>query len=81
MSQVSVRFFAGAAEAFGTGRTAVDGATDLAQLVETLAGGDARLREVLDQCSFFVNGEHCRELDVKLPEACEVDVLPPFSGG
>lgn len=81
MSTVAVRLFAGAAEAFGASHKEFDDVTDLAGLVELLAGGDARLREVLDQCSYFVDGEHYRELDVELGEGSQVDVLPPFAGG
>lgn len=81
MNQVTVRLFAGAAEAFGRTETVVEGASDLAGLVTELAGGDPRLREVLDQCSFFVDGEHHRSPETALPAGCRVDVLPPFAGG
>ncbi len=82
MSRVSLKFFAGAAEAFGTAETEVEGPGDLTELVEALTvGRDARLKEVLDQCSFFVDGEHCRALDTPLPAEARVDVLPPFAGG
>lgn len=81
MTRVTVRFFAGAAEAFGSPRTEVEGVTDLADLVARLSQGNDRLREVLDQCSFFVDGEHHRSLDTNLADSSEVDVLPPFAGG
>lgn len=81
MSRVAVRLFAGAAEALGTTETEVDGVSTLAGLVESLAAGDAHRAEVLDQCSFFVDGEHRKELDAALPTGCRVDVLPPFAGG
>lgn len=81
MSRIKVRLFAGAAEAFGRSGTTVEGVSGLTGLVTELAGDDLRLREVLDQCSFFVDGEHHRSLDGELPDECEVDVLPPFAGG
>ena len=81
MSRVTVRLFAGAAEAFGRSETVIEGTDDLAGLVSELASDDPRLREILDQCSFFVDGEHERALDTSLPEGCQVDVLPPFAGG
>jgi len=59
----------------------VDAVTDLAGMVAELSGGDERRREVLDQCSFFVDGVHVKALDTPLPEECQVDVLPPFAGG
>ena len=40
-----------------------------------------RLREILEQCSFFVDGEHHRSLATALPDGSQVDVLPPFAGG
>ncbi len=88
MSRVSVRLFAGASEAFGAPQTEVESASTLTGLVDCLvesarAAGrdDRRLREVLDQCSFFVDGEHHTSPDAALPEECRVDVLPPFAGG
>lgn len=81
MSQISIRLFAGAAEALGEQETLVTGNFDLAGLINELARGDSRRREVLDQCSYFVDGEHHRSLDTALPDTCQVDVLPPFAGG
>jgi molybdopterin converting factor small subunit len=81
LSRVSVRLFAGAAEAFGSTEAELDGVATLADMTDALADDDARLREVLDQCSFFVDGEHRREFDTALPDSCKVDVLPPFAGG
>lgn len=81
MSRVSVRLFAGAAEAFGRSDVVVDGVSSLSGLINELACDDPRLREILDQCSFFVDGEHRRSPETGLPEECQVDVLPPFAGG
>ena len=81
MSQVSVRLFAGAAEAFGGSEAVIEEARDLAGLITELAAEDPRLREVLEQCSFFIDGEHHRSLDAALPDGSRVDVLPPFAGG
>ncbi len=90
MSQVSVRLFGGAAAAFGAQEVEAGPVDDLAGMVEWLSREGAersgspdpeRLREVLDQCSFFVDGEHYRSLGTSLPDGCRVDVLPPFAGG
>lgn len=82
MSRVSVRLFAGAAEAFGSTEAVVEDPADLAGLIEKLAAGkDPRFREILDQCSFFVDGEHCPSLETQLADGAGVDVLPPFAGG
>lgn len=51
---------------------------------DRLAGSSAdpvRLREILEQCSFFVDGEHHRSPDTPVPDGSQVDVLPPFAGG
>ena len=81
MTRVRVRLFAGAAEAFGRPETEVEEVSDLSGLITELSGEDTRLSEILDQCSFFVDGEHHRSLDTALPDGCRVDVLPPFAGG
>ncbi len=82
MTPVSVRFFGGAAEAFGGPDTEVHGVHDLAGLVQQLTDrGDARLGEVLAQCSFFIDSEHHRNLNTPVPDGARVDVLPPFAGG
>ena len=38
------------------------------------------LAQVMEQCSFLVNGARS-EADVALQDADRVDVLPPFAGG
>ncbi len=81
MSQVNVRLFAGAAEAFGSGEAEVRDIPDLASLINELSGDDGELRRVLGKCSFFVDGEHHRDLQTALTDGCQVDVLPPFAGG
>jgi molybdopterin converting factor small subunit len=81
LSRVSVRLFGGAAAAHGGSETEISGVSNVAELVESLSTGNEQLREVLDQCSFFIDGEHHRTLDTVLPESCQVDVLPPFAGG
>lgn len=89
MSQVNVRLFGGAAEAFGASEVEADAVTDLAGLVDWLVQSGSgerevdrgRLQEILDQCSFFVDGDHQRSLETPVPEGSRVDVLPPFAGG
>ena len=60
MNRVPVRLFAGAADAFGSAETMIDDPGTLGRLIEKLAEGrDPRCGEILEQCSFFVGGEHC----------------------
>jgi molybdopterin converting factor small subunit len=78
---VTVRFFASARSAAGTGEV-VSAATTLAGLVEELAiTRDAPLARILQVASFLVDGTVCRRPDAALPDGCTVDVLPPFAGG
>ncbi len=81
MNRVAVKLFAGAAEAFGSDEVVLEAVPDLAALITRLGGDDEELRLVLGKCSFFVDGEHYRDLEVALGEDCRVDVLPPFAGG
>jgi molybdopterin converting factor small subunit len=76
----TIRLFASAREAAGTGRDVVAGAT----VAEVL--GEARRRygdpfaAVLPSCRVWVNGEPATEGDA-VAEGDEVAVLPPVSGG
>ena len=81
MSRVTVRLFAGAAEAFGSGETELEDVPDLAALVNELSSDDGEIRRVLGKCSFFVDGEHQRDLKTALADGSRVDLLPPFAGG
>ncbi|MCT1866828.1 MoaD/ThiS family protein [Dermabacter sp. p3-SID358] len=86
-----VRFFAGAAHAFGTDSHCVQFEGDtLGDLLDALrsgavesAGADAEV--VLGRCSFLVNKVSENEPSAKLVPAedgsIRVDVLPPFAGG
>ncbi len=91
MTSADVRFFAGAAQAFGTSQHTVEFEGDtLGDLLEALregavesAGPDAPV--VLSRCSFLVNkvseNEPSAELTPAEDGALRVDVLPPFAGG
>jgi len=76
----TLRLFAAAREAAGTGRADVDGATVgevLDGAIERFGGAFA---DVLATCRVWVNGEPAgREAPVR--PADEVAVLPPVSGG
>ncbi|WP_241992991.1 MoaD/ThiS family protein [Cryobacterium frigoriphilum] len=78
---VSIRFFAGAAEAAGTESLTLETATVGAlrhDLVERFGPEFAR---VLGLCALLVNGTRATDDAARLPEAATVDVLPPFAGG
>ncbi len=81
MSQVSVRFFAAAREAFGTRERSASGET-LAEVVAALGeGAGLEAETVLSRSSFLVNSVAATDHDQPLADGDTVDVLPPFAGG
>lgn len=88
MTSIDVRFFAGAAQAFGTSQATVelpDGAL-LGDLLNALrSGAVASAGEsagtVLGRCSFLVNKVSTKDEATPLADGIRVDVLPPFAGG
>ena len=76
----TVRLFASAREAAGTGRDDVDGAT----VGDVLAAAEQRygrvFSDVLATCRIWVNGDTAT-LDTEVGPHDEVAVLPPVSGG
>lgn len=80
---ITVRFYAGAAEAAGNPQTSLDqpAGTTLAELVAALGASNPRLAEVLKVCTLLLDGKPA-ELTTSLPDgSVTVDVLPPFAGG
>ena len=76
----TLRLFAAAREAAGTGRTTVEGATVGAVLAEAEARFGEAFRSVLGTSRVWVNGEPAtRDRPVSADD--EVAVLPPVSGG
>lgn len=78
---VTVRYFAGAAEAAGCEQEAVEASTlgDLRDAIVTLHGDS--LARVLGRCSFLVDGRRADAPAAPVPAGATVDVLPPFAGG
>lgn len=80
---VTVRYFAAARAAAGVESETVPvrpGAT-VAELVDGLAGRDARLATVLSRCSYLCDGVAVRDDSAPLRPGNTIDVLPPFAGG
>ena len=80
----TVRHFAAAKEAAGTGAEDVDAGTLAEALAQLRDRHDARFATVLARCSFVVDGDPVggRAHDaVALRPGSVVDVLPPFAGG
>ncbi|WP_308796941.1 MoaD/ThiS family protein [Agromyces silvae] len=78
---VTVRYFAGAAEAAGREEELIE-ASDLGSLRDAITRrhGDA-LARVLGRCSLLVDGRRADAPGTPLPAGATIDVLPPFAGG
>ena len=87
--EIHVRFFAGAAAAFGTQEATLrlpQQATlgdALSALVApgTVSSATPEAQRVLGRCTYLVNKVSTTALDTPLPDGSRVDVLPPFAGG
>ncbi|CAM3945267.1 MoaD/ThiS family protein [Helcobacillus massiliensis] len=78
---VDVRFFAGAAHAFGTQQRTVQADTFGALLAALRSDASEDARTVLSRSSFLLNSAACSDESAALSAGDRVDVLPPFAGG
>ncbi len=76
----TLRLFASAREAAGTGGETFDGATVADVLAAATARYGAGFAAVLTTCKVWVNGDEAQP-DTAVTAADEVAVLPPVSGG
>jgi sulfur-carrier protein len=76
----TVRLFASARDAAGTGTDVVDGTTVAEVLAEAERRYGQRFSDVLPTCRIWVNGDTAHP-DTKVGPRDEVAVLPPVSGG
>jgi molybdopterin converting factor small subunit len=81
---VTVRYFAAARAASGTDSELVEATarTTVGQLVRQLADQHGeKLGDVLERCSFLVDGVASADGMALVSADGTVDVLPPFAGG
>ncbi len=78
--QVTVRFFAAAAEAAGTDQTRADPSSAAALRAALAERYGPDLARVLAQCALMSEGGRVED-GQSLPAGATVDVLPPFAGG
>jgi sulfur-carrier protein len=78
VSQVTVRYWAGARRAAGLDSEQLSAAT-IAELRDQL-GARPALAAVIEASSLLVDGM-AAHLDTPLDDGATVDVLPPFAGG
>jgi MoaD family protein len=77
---VTLRYFAAARDAAGTGSEPARGSTVGDVLDDAVARHGASLADVLGICRIWVNGEPAERAD-PVNSGDEVAVLPPVSGG
>ena len=77
---VTLRYFAAARDAAGTGREIGEGATVGAVLEGAVARHGGGLADVIGICRIWVNGEPAERSD-PVAAGDEVALLPPVSGG
>jgi len=80
MAAVTLRLFAGARVAAGTGRDTLDATTVEDLLAEARRRYGAGFAELLPNCRVWRNGEPAEPPD-RLDDGDEVAILPPVSGG
>lgn len=86
MAKGTIRYWAAAKAAAGTGEEPYDAET-LAEAIGAAAlkeGRNGDFRRVVERSSFLVDGDPVgtrAHASVRLPEGGVVEVLPPFAGG
>ena len=80
MDKVLVRFYAAARDAAGSVEIRVN-PSSLEKLLLDISQGNPRLSQVLERCSFLVDGSICHDRTMAISAGSTVDVLPPFAGG
>ena len=76
----TLRLFAAARDAAGTGSDVIEGGTLAEVLARAEARYGARFRDLLPTCRVWVNGDEASLQSAVGPDD-EVAVLPPVSGG
>jgi sulfur-carrier protein len=84
MVTVSLHYWAGARAAAGTAGEAIE-AQSVAQALQIASRqrSDPRFDRVIKASSILVDGRaaHQQDLEQRLSQAVQVEVLPPFAGG
>ena len=77
---ITVRYFAGAAEAAGVDTEQVAAGTADALRRALVQAHGSGLAVVLERCSLLADGVRL-DGDAPVPDGATLDVLPPFAGG
>lgn len=84
---MQVHYFAAARAARGVAEEEITGPATLGELIDRLShtqgstAAGTSLAEVLQRCTFLVDGESITDSGYSLAGVARVDVLPPFAGG
>ena len=78
MAQVNL--YAAARAAIGQSRIELTAAS-LGELLAALGAKNVKLAKLLPTCTYLLNGIACEDLNQKISESDEIDVLPQFAGG
>ncbi|QFG22108.1 MoaD/ThiS family protein [Actinomadura sp. WMMB 499] len=84
MAKGTIRYWAAAKAAAGTGEEPYDARTLAEALAAASVRRDGEFARVIARSSFLVDGDPVGTRDhgaVELPEGGVVEVLPPFAGG
>lgn len=83
MTDCTITFYAGAAEAAGAPTRSVQlpAGSTLGDLIAQLGADDERFAAVLAVCTVLVDGQPAAPADVLPAGSVKLDVLPPFAGG
>ena len=75
-----IRFYAAARAATGVSEARLD-VSNLGELQRELIAQFPAIAPVLTKCSYLINEQSQRDVEVKILPGDIVDVLPPFAGG
>ena len=76
----TVNFYAAARAAAGTTRLTLN-VNDVGALMAELTKLNTKMAKLLPTCTYLLNGIACEDLNQKISESDEIDVLPQFAGG
>lgn len=80
MEEVDIRLFASAASAAGTREMKATSGT-LSQILQECSIQQPKLKDILPQCSFLIDGVAHHDFEQKIHPHSQIDILPRFAGG
>ena len=81
MAQLVVRYFASARAAAGVAEESYEADSVDEALAQIVSRHGERLSAILKASSLLLNGARVGDRSMPVPDAAELEVLPPFAGG